>query len=200
FVYCEKIRNEPAQKGISDLKKLFELLDAYGAKAELFPTLARGLNYYTGTVYEVFLKQGAMTSSLAAGGRYDEMVGKFSGKEKVPAVGISFGLDVICEALKEKGEMAQSFSSVYVFGIGDVQKDTVTIAQTLRNAGIACLLDLSNKGVSKNLDFASRQHFSWVILVGEREIKQGHFTLKNLKSGQESKLSLPQIILHLKKG
>lgn len=195
FEYCGKVKNESAQKGFSEIKYLFELLEAYGAKAQLSPTLARGLNYYTGTVYEVFLKEGAITSSLAAGGRYDEMVGKFSGKEKIPAVGISFGLDVICECLKDAGKVpASSAGTVFILPIGDTVVESIRLAQRLRQSGISCALDLQGKGISKGLTFASKQGFPFALLVGENEVREGKFTLRDLISGTEKNIRFDALI------
>lgn len=199
FPYLEKIGNQNAQEGVKQLKELFALLKAYGVQAELVPNLARGLNYYTGTVFEVYLKKGEISSSLAGGGRYDNLVGQFSGKEKVPAVGISFGLDVIMEALKDQGERKNASSAkVYVFAIGDTKKDCIKIVQELRKAGIQCLLDLADRGVSKNFAFASKQSIPFALIVGEKELKEKKFTLRDMASGKERKLSVEELKKELK--
>ncbi len=190
WTFCEKLKNPEAMEGTKQLKELFELLEAYGVEAELVPNLARGLNYYTGCVFEAYLKEGAITPSLAGGGRYDEMVGKFSGKEKVPAVGISFGLDVIMEALKDKGVALEApHAKAYVMGIGDTRRECIKTAQTLRNAGIPCLLDLAGKGVSKNLTYASNQKIPFVVIIGEKEVAEKKVTLRDMATGKEKKVA-----------
>ncbi|MBI5036989.1 histidine--tRNA ligase [Candidatus Micrarchaeota archaeon] len=199
FAFLEEIKNANATEGVKQLKELFALLKAYGVQAELVPNLARGLNYYTGTVFEVYLKTGEIASSLAGGGRYDDLVGQFSGKEKVPAVGISFGLDVIMEALKDHGERKNASSAkVYVFWIGDTKKDCIKVIQELRKAGIQCLLDLAGRGVSKNFAFASKQSIPFVLIVGEKELEEKKFTLRDMASGKERKLSVEDLKKELK--
>src|SRR3989344_5711695 len=144
--------NEEGREGLKELQEFFSSLESFGVAGDfvLFsPSLARGLNYYTGIVFEAFLREeekSGIKSSLAAGGRYDDMVGCFAGaKEKIPAVGIGFGLDVICEALKEKSAtlgVAQPKTIVKVLVIAFKNYAyAIRITQEFRARGIACLID-----------------------------------------------------------
>ncbi len=195
------LKSSEGKEGLSELAQLFDYLEAFGvSNAEFVPSLSRGLNYYTGMVYEAFLPGSVITSSLAAGGRYDRMVGDFSGKsEPVPAVGISFGLDVIGEVLIEKesaGGDPRSASSakVFVMPVGETLTDCIRVSQQLRAAGVSVLLDLAGRGVSKNLQWAAKQGLPYVLIVGEAEVKEGKYSLKDMQSGKESKLSIDAMI------
>jgi len=202
-VIGKSLKSVEGKEGLSELEKLFEFLKAFGvSNAEFVPSLSRGLNYYTGMVYEAFLPGSIITSSLAAGGRYDKMVGDFSGKsEPVPAVGISFGLDVIGEALieKEGGQAAlqSGAAKVFVMPVGDTVSDCIRLSQELRAAGIAVLMDLAGRGVSKNLQWAAKQSLPFVVIVGEAEVKSGKYSLKDMRSGTESKLSFDALARQL---
>jgi len=206
----KSLKSVEGKAGLDELQSLFDFLEAFGVKnADFVPSLSRGLNYYTATVFEAFLSQdsssgSSITSSLAAGGRYDTMVGNFSGKsEPVPAVGISFGLDVIGEALVEQEQnaaagqnragMASSGPKVFVISVGDTQGQCIQISQQLRHAGIFVLMDLAGRGLSKNLQWASKQGIAYVLVVGGQEIKSGKYTLRDLATGAERKLTLEQL-------
>ncbi len=191
-VFQKTVKSEVGRQGLVELCELFALLDAYNVKNAVFsPELSRGLNYYTGTVYEVFLEKGEVASSLAAGGRYDNMIGDFSGREKTPAVGISFGLDVIGEALS--GKPYQSPIRAFVMPIGETQKECIQLAQNLRSAGVNVLLDLAGRGVSKNLKWAAGQGIAFAVIIGEKEVTQGKFTVRDLTSGTESHKTAEQL-------
>lgn len=198
------MKSAEGKEGVEELRCLFDFLEAFGVHtAEFIPSLSRGLNYYTGTVYEAFLAPDSgstISSSLAAGGRYDKMIGDFSGKnEPVPAVGISFGLDVIGEALVEKEQdkpdaaKDKSGAKIFVIAVGDTQADCIKVSQELRQSGISVLMDLAGRGLSKNLQWASKQGIPFVVIVGEAEVKAGKYTLRDLKAGMEKKLTLNQL-------
>ncbi|MBT5215951.1 histidyl-tRNA synthetase [Candidatus Woesearchaeota archaeon] len=155
--------------------------------------MARGLSYYTGTVFEVFMKKGSIRSSLSAGGRYDELIGDLVGDGKeYPSVGISFGLDVINEALKlVKNEEAvkKTVVDTYVVSIG-CSEETRKIVQKFREGDLKVDFDLLERGVSKNLDFASKAGIKYVVLVGKKELEAKKITLKNMFSGEEQMLTI----------
>jgi len=201
--------NQEGREGLRELNEFFYSLKDFGVPVDfvLFsPSLARGLNYYTGMVFEVFLcdeeKGGikpscGIKSSLAAGGRYDDMIGKFAGsKEKIPAVGISFGLDVIAEVLKEKTVSAKNVAKVLIVPFQSFPY-AIRIAQELRSRGVKCLVDLEGRSVSKNLDFADRQGIPFVVFCGVQEEKAGKVKLRDMLSGKEELVSLPSALAKL---
>lgn len=190
-----KITNEEGKQGLSELKELF----TYIKKIEFDPSLARGLAYYTGTVFEVFLKKGKITSSLAGGGRWDRMIGSYLETEKeYPAVGIAFGLEPIAETLKAKQKQpVKTPTRIFLIPI-QTQKQTFKIAEEFRKAGINTDLDIMGRGISKNLNYANSQNIPFVIFIGEEELKKGKLKLKDMKSGKEEYLTKQQIINKLK--
>ena len=188
-------------EGLTEIKTIFALVDS--RDMIFLPSLARGLAYYTGTIFEVFLKdKSKLSSSLAGGGRYDNMIGGFlEKKEQIPAIGISFGLETIFDALQiQKSNLVaeSAISKAYISAIGNnLEKEALKLAEDLRNNSIRVDLDLQSKNLRKNLDYADSYGINWVIILGEDEIKQGKYTLRNMKTGQQQLLSLNDIIKEL---
>ncbi|HLD00972.1 MAG TPA: histidine--tRNA ligase [Candidatus Nanoarchaeia archaeon] len=189
------------KEGLQELEELFSYLRSMKLDSVKFDvSLARGLGYYTGTVYEVVLPAGPISSSLAGGGRWDKMIGKFRGGEgEVPAVGIALGLVPIMEVMKTKLKLTVSTPAVvYVIPIS-AEIDFLPLVQQLRDKGIKTSFSLGKKGVSKNLEYASSLGIPYVIIVGEREIKENKVLLRDMDSGMESQLSLSEAIKRLNK-
>lgn len=184
--------------GLDEIKQLLAYLDIIGINAELDISLARGLSYYTGTVIEIILSDSKVKSSVAGGGRYDNMVGSFLGKGEMPAVGISFGLDRIYDALFERKEFAsKTTSKVYIIPIQTLG-ESLGIAKKLRDNGINTDIDLMGKGPSKNLSYANSLGIPYVIFIGGDELKKNKVKLRDMKSGEEKLLSVDEAILKLK--
>jgi histidyl-tRNA synthetase len=196
------VDNENAKQGILELKEVFSLLSKKELKDVLLNiSLARGLSYYTGTVFEGFARNSEVKSSICGGGRYDEMIKLLlEGKEDTPAVGISFGLVPIMEVLKLKNPaLLKSVVSVYVIPIGNVAKEALEIVSALRKKGIKTDLDLMKRGISKNLDFANSFGIPLVLFIGENELKDGKLKVRNMTSGEESFVSLKNASSEIKK-
>jgi histidyl-tRNA synthetase len=161
------------------------------------PSLARGLSYYTGTIYEVYAKNSSVTGSLAAGGRYDNMIGQFlGGSEKIPAVGISFGLEPILEVLKEKHPnriMRKTVTQVYVIPFKTLLAEGRAICQQLRRAGIKADMDFSAKGISDGLKYANAYEIPFVVIVGPDEVAAGKVKLRDMRSGEEKLLTVDEV-------
>ncbi|MBD3202690.1 histidine--tRNA ligase, partial [Candidatus Woesearchaeota archaeon] len=194
------IDNDTGKQGIKELEELFEYLDFLKVKSyEFNHTLARGLGYYTGPIYEAFLKDSKITSSVVGGGRYDEYIGNFLGKTReIPATGLSFGLEPITEAVKlRQKEFPKSVSQVFIIPIGTKEK-SLEILQTLRKAGINVETDVMKRGISKNLDYANVMGIPYVIFIGENELKQDSVKLKHMKSGKEEMVKLDELVSSLK--
>ena len=119
------------------------------------------------------------------------------GRKQIPATGISFGLEPITEAIKlrEKTRVS-SVAKVYVIPIGPV-KESLKLIQKLRQSGIKADMDVTGRGISKNLEYANSMGIPYVIFVGEIEIKSGKFKLKNMSSGEETQISLDEVIKQL---
>ena len=194
----ELIRNEQGKEGLAELEEMFSYLKSMNVGVVFNPTLARGLAYYTGPIYEVYLKDSKITSSVVGGGRYDEYIGNFlGGKKQIPATGLSFGLEPITEAIKLKEKQrVKSVAKVYVIPIG-VVKESLELIQKLRKSGIKADMDVTGRGISKNLDYANSMGIPYVIFVGEKEIKSRKYKLKDMETGKETQLNLEEIVSQL---
>lgn len=198
------IKDEEGMQGIKELEELIDYCRVFGCdldRIKLESSLARGLAYYTGTVFEVYLSAGELSSAIAAGGRFDEMINDFLGvKDRYPAAGISFGLDVIMDALKLKGRQASKKTNAlaYVIPIQET-REGIKIVGALRKAGIKADIDLVGRGPSKNFDYANALGIPFALVIGPDEVKQKKVKLKDMKTGNEKLLGLQEAIKELKK-
>ena len=193
----EELENKVGKcEGIDELKELMDLTKKFGVEIKINPTLARGLSYYTGMVYEGFLKKSKIKSSIFSGGRFDNMIGKLSGKEDMPAVGISFGIDVISDAIKleEKNETRKSVVQTYIVPIGDVLDDAIEVLQKLRMSGVKADIDLMNRGISKNLSYANSYKIPFVVFLGQNEVDVKKVKLRDMEKGEEKLLSVDDVV------
>lgn len=176
--------NELIVQGINEISELNSFIDSLGIAESLrfTPSLARGLEIYTGIVWEVFLADGSITSSVGAGGRYDRIIGAFinNGLE-YPAVGMTFGLDVIYEALLLNGAAAAKPPvDLYIIPL-DTEKTCLKLATELRSRGIRVDVDMTGRKLKKSLDFANKQGIPYVVIIGEDELKTGKVMLKDMR-------------------
>lgn len=197
-----RIDNKIGKEGISELRQLYHYLQLFNIenKVKLLYSLARGLEIYTGTVFEAYLKEpGILDSSLCGGGRYDEIIGKFLGSEekRYPATGISFGLDTIYDAIAGRWQSKPSVTDVYLIPINTLNP-IVKLATELRQSNIRTEIDLLNRSLSKNLEYANRHQIPFVIILGERDLTENCVTLRKMKDGTEQKINLKQIVNKLR--
>jgi len=191
----KKITSEEGIEGINELKELLDFTSKMGVKKiKLEISLARGLEYYTGPVFEVFLNKSKIKSSMAGGGRYDKMISGFLGSGDYPATGISFGIEPIFEALKleKKVKEKKTVTKVFIIPIRTM-KESLEIAQELRESGVKTEVDLMGRGISKNLKYANSMSIPYVVFVGQKELDAGKLTLRDMKTGKEEKLSVKKI-------
>ena len=193
---------EVGRKGAKELKELFGYIAAAGMKCdvELDLTLARGLNYYTGAIFEVKAKD-VQIGSICGGGRYDNLTGIF-GMPDVSGVGISFGADRIYDVLTELDafpkDLAQAATVLFInFGPAE-QAACVAIAARLRAEGVSTLIYPEAAKMKKQMDYANRKQVPYVAFVGESEMKDGTVTLKNMADGTQTTLGVEEMIAKLK--
>jgi len=185
-------------EGLKEIEELLGYLKILNIDVDFDVSLARGLSYYTGPIFEVILKDSKVKSSVAGGGRYDNMIGSLLGKGNYPATGISFGLDRIYDAVVEKKkEKAKTVTKVFIIPIG-MLKESLKIAQKLRGENINVDIDLMGRGISKNLNYANSMGIPFVMFVGEDEVKQGKVKLKGMVSGKEKLVTVEEVISSLK--
>lgn len=191
YRYFESFTNQNAlvQKGLDELMELEGYLEGLGMKTECIfnPFLARGLEIYTGSIYEIFLKDESIKSSIGSGGRYDNAIGGLLGTDqKFSNVGISFGLDVIYTAISLNKQLNQEESTVdyYVIPI-NTEKESFKVAMQLRERGYNVEMELGKKKLGKLMEKANKEGFPNVIIIGEEEVKSNQIIIKEMKSGQE---------------
>lgn len=191
-----KIDNEEGLQGVKELKELLNFLKVMDVNVKVDISLARGLSYYTGTVFEVFLKNSEIKSSVAAGGRYDQMIQQFlNSKQEYPSVGISFGLDIICDAMQK--EEKKTVSDVFVIPIFTLD-ESLEIAQKLRKQGLKTDIDLMGRGISKNLNYANDKKIPFVVIVGPDELSKNQVKVKDMNSGEENLIDVDVISENIK--
>ena len=175
--------NEELTLGIEEIDTLKGYIEKLGyseiCKVDL--TLARGQDYYTGNVFEVYDKSGYLTSSIGGGGRYDKMVTEYINDGEVyPAVGISFGLTSIYEILKTRDDFKNTSDiKFYIIPMG-VDMEALSLADTLRSYGYNVDIEMKGRKLKKSLDFANRENIPYVIIVGEDEVKTGKVIVKDM--------------------
>ncbi len=198
--------SEVGLKGIEEIETMFHILkeaSPASPQPELDISLARGLNYYTGAIIEVKVndKRSEFTSSICGGGRYDDLTGIF-GLPNVSGVGISFGADRICDVLDEvKGYPDFSGISTKImfvnFGL-DEAIYCLRLINQLRDDGIGAELYPETAKIKKQMSYADAKKIPYVALIGSEEMKRGEFTVKNMTSGEQSSVSMNEL-LHLLK-
>ncbi|MDP2690961.1 MAG: histidine--tRNA ligase [bacterium] len=194
----EKILSD--SKGCARIREILEILKEV-PNLVFDPTLARGLEYYTGFFFEVVLNSSQISSSLVGTGRYDKMIGQFlGGKQEFAAVGISFGVSVICDALREKGEgKTRSLTRVFVVPVSRNERAyALQIAQQLRGEGINTDLDMLERGIGKNFAYADTLGIPFVVVVGDDEMTGGMCSVKNMMTGDQKKLPIEELITLVK--
>ena len=189
---------EVGKQGVAELKELFGYIAAagIGCRVELDLTLARGLNYYTGAIFEVKALDVSI-GSICGGGRYDNLTGIF-GMADVSGVGISFGADRIYDVLTELGGFPQDLSQaarIMFINFGPAEQAVcVSIASQLRKAGVATLIYPEAAKMKKQMDYANRQGVPFVAFVGENEMRDNTVTLKNMADGSQETLAVEALI------
>ncbi|MBC7652836.1 MAG: histidine--tRNA ligase [Oligoflexus sp.] len=189
--------------GITEIEKIFSYLSNFSlqkAKVELDLTLARGLNYYTGCIFEVKTNEAAM-GSIGGGGRYDDLTGMF-GKEGLTGVGISFGADRIYDVLEELNLFPSTqteSTKVLICVFGEDEEDfAIPILNQLRLAEINAELFPFGAKMKKQMQYANEKSIPYVVIIGDDEMQSGLLSLKNMEIGEQIKISVQDLILKLK--
>ena len=190
-------KNETLTQGIEELNTLKDYIEKLGLLeyVQFAPSLARGQEYYTGTVYEVYTKNGSITSSIGGGGRYDKMITEFINNGTVyPAVGVSFGLNVIYEILKNREEFTQNaLTDIFIIPMG-TEIECLKIAETLRAAGYKVEIEMRNRKMKKSLEYANEENIPFVFILGEDELANQCITVKDMKQKTQLQISTTNIL------
>lgn len=199
FLTGKFIANENGKKSVDDVAQVFSLLKDFAGiddSVEFDITLARGLSYYTGCIFEVKINNVAI-GSVTGGGRYDNLTGVF-GLPGVSGTGISFGVDRLYDAMEELQlfpEETQTSSEVMVCHLDEeCRRYALRTVQALREKGIAAEVYQDLAKLKKQLEYADRKKIPFTIVIGEDEMKSALLTLKNMKTGQQVKVSLEEAL------
>ena len=193
--------NETGQKGIAEVAEVLETaqrLISNRTVLELDLTLARGLNYYTGAIFEVRSNiDGTLSSSISGGGRYDDLTGIF-GMPDVSGVGISFGSDRIYDVLQEANlfpEFTSDSTQVFFVNFGDKEAShCLGLVRQLREAGINTELYPDKAKMQKQMTYANNNIIPFVAMVGTQEMENGTIALKNMKTGEQRSVTVSELI------
>ena len=189
--------NDVGKQGLEELLALQEYLVYLGVEnAEWDFSLARGLDYYTGTVFEAYFVDSEMKSSIAGGGRYDRLIATLVGsKQEIPATGITFGLDAMLAGTER--ETDASITRVLVVPIKALNY-ALSVATTIRSWNVNTEVDMLDRNLSKNLDYANKKGIKYVVIVGEKERAAQSVTLKDMESGKQETDKLEKLKTKLK--
>ena len=195
--------SDVGKEGISELSFIInaiENLKLQSAKLEIDITLARGLNYYTGAIFEVAAPSEVKMGSIGGGGRYDDLTGIF-GLKDMSGVGISYGLDriyLVLEELKLFPDTVSANTKVLFINFGDQEAlYAMKAINKLRMNNIAAELYPDNTKMGKQMGYADKRDIPFTVLAGEKEMEAKSYTLKNMKSGEQQSLSLEELISKL---
>ena len=197
------INNEIFIEGLNELKDVVKYIRLFGVKDNYFEIdlkIARGLDYYTGTVYETFLNDYRKLGSVCSGGRYDNLA-EFYTDKKLPGVGISIGFTRLFYQLNEAGAVKtekQSISDVLVVPMDEEIEDALEVATKLREAGINTDVYLEDAKMKKKMKYADKWNIPYVIIIGEEERNTKKYALKNMISGEQESLSVEDIMKKIK--
>ena len=173
-------------EGISEIESVIKL--AGNVTLEVDFTLARGLNYYTGTIFEVKAPKEVQMGSIGGGGRYDNLTGLFD-VPGIPGVGISFGVDRIYDVLEELDlfpAQIQAGTKVIFFNMGTVESNfAYGVMQQIRGSGIACEMFHEPLKISKQFSYAERKKIPYAVIIGSKEIEQNYCVVKDLSAGSQ---------------
>ena len=188
-------KNEVFDQGLVELRQVTDNLAAFGVPEENFAvdlTIARGLDYYTGTVYETTLLDHPEIGSVCSGGRYDNLAGYYTDKA-LPGVGISIGLTRLFYVLDEQGllnpQLPSAPADALVLPMTEDPVPAIALSQTLRAAGVRVQMYAEKKKFKQKMSYADKLAVPYAVLLGEDEINEGVCSVKNMVTGEQVKLT-----------
>jgi len=186
------ITNNSFNEGRNEIKELFNYLKELSiTECRFTPYLARGLEIYTGTVWEVFDKKERLTCAIGGGGRFDKIITNFiNDGNSYPAVGISFGIVPICEILGSSNE--KSLYDLLIIPM-DTNTESLKLANSLREKDIKVIIEMNKRKVKKALETANKNNIPYVIILGENEIKENKLQIKDMKNSSNISVELQNI-------
>ena len=193
------IENEIYCEGITELKEVIKYIRLFNVPEKYFTVdvkIARGLDYYTGTVYETFLNEHKSVGSICSGGRYNNLSEYYTDK-KLPGVGMSIGLTRLFYILNEMNLIKtekKSISEILIISMIPDLKPAIETANKLRQAGINTEIYFDDKKIKAKFKYADKLKIPYVIVIGEEEIETGELTLKNMETGEQKREKIEEVI------
>jgi histidyl-tRNA synthetase len=192
-----------AKQGMDELEQIVRRCKAYGIAGKLIIdlSLVRGLDYYTGPIFEISVRTKKEIGSIAGGGRYDNLVEAYGGRW-TPAVGISLGIERICEIMEAEKMLKKAGNKTKVFvavADGELMENAIFVAQKLRAAGINCQVELMGRSLGKQLEYADRLKIPFAVIVGVQELRKGKYTVREMAKRKQGLFTLEKIIQTLGK-
>ena len=199
-------RNEVFDAGLTELETVVKYLAAFGVPEENFAvdlTIARGLDYYTGTVYETTMLDHPEIGSICSGGRYDNLAEYYTDKQ-LPGVGISIGLTRLFFVLEDQGYLNQDLNTapadVLILPMTEDLSPAISLATTMRDAGIRTQIHGEQKKFKQKISYADKLAIPYVVFLGEDEIRAGVAAVKDLRTGEQVKLPSVEAVAHIQSG
>ncbi len=192
------IENETYKQGVKELKEVIKNIKIFGVPEKNFKvdlTIARGLDYYTGTVYETFLNEYREIGSVCSGGRYENLAEYYTNK-KLPGVGVSIGLTRLFYKLNELNIIKatkRAVAEVLIIPMLENLTEPIKLATKLRKMGINTEIFLNNKKLKAKFKYADKLEIPYVVVIGEDEVKENKVTIKNMKTGEEEKIANDEV-------
>ncbi|NLN15272.1 MAG: histidine--tRNA ligase [Tissierellia bacterium] len=197
------VDNELFNTGIEELATVIKYIGLFGVPKKNYKislSIVRGLDYYTGTVYETFLDDYPSLGSVCSGGRYDDLATYYT-KQKLPGVGMSIGLTRLFYQLREANIIKadeSSLTTVLIIPMDGFEEKAVEIANRLRAEDIYTQIYLETGKIKKKFGYADKLNIPYVIVIGEDEVKNDQYTLRNMKTGEQRSLAVEELIKCLK--
>lgn len=209
---CEKIQalkdlnidNETFLEGLDEIEKVFDYLKLFNvpeANTEFDLTIARGLDYYTGTVYETKLNDHPEIGSICSGGRFDNLASHYT-KQSLPGVGISIGLTRLFYQLQEAGIIKTEkniLTDLLIIPFDGFEANAIELLSALRKEGVTGFINAESGKLGKKMKYADDLNIKYTILIGQDEVDEGKYMLRNMETGDQEKLSVDEIIACIKK-
>lgn len=196
--------NEDFIKGVEELETVVKYMRAYGVEDDYFKInlkIARGLDYYTGTVYETFLDDHRELGSVSSGGRYDNLAGYYT-TNLMPGVGMSIGLTRLFSKMQELGLIKKTkseVSDIIIIPMEETVVESIEILSRLQKEGISATIYAESGKMGKKFKYADALDIKYALVIGENEIKSNVYGLKNMDTGEQEDLSLEEIIAKFSK-
>lgn len=199
-----EVENEVFQTGLSELRRVYETMQAFSVPEEnivIDLSITRGLDYYTGSVFETFLKGYESIGSICSGGRYDDLASNFT-KEKLPGIGMSIGLTRLFYQLKEADLLhleAEPYLKCLILPMGKEDLSYgIELVDVLREAGITAQIYLESGKLKKKFSYADKLGVPYVLIIGESERTEGKVSVKDMRTGEQKAISKDDLIQDLK--